>query len=544
MSTATIWAPVGDQGPPGPAGPSGPPGPTGPTGGPGPDVSTFLAFVNDLANTADLTKGMSLIPSGQRIVNNIATLRTVPKSANSRVFVLGYYTPGDGGGGEYIYLPADTTSLDDSGTLIVNPTDNGRWKLSDSGSISVKQFGAKGDAANDDTVPLSKAKAAIAALAVSVTTRILPRLVFPSGTYKYSASENWAVQYAAIIPLGTVRLRNTGNGSAVILDGGATGQLNNSSWNFGGDDGTFIVETPITATAGSVFIRGCISTNIKNVRVHAAGANQAGFAIVGTVLCNFNNCSVSVGDDGVWYGGAKPFVGFSLSKRAVGEQASYNTFLNCCAAGCDYGAYHNGTLGNIWVGGDMEFCTSYGWFWTTDCVNDKVVGSNAEVNTTADVNCAGDYITLTVDSAKLQLVAGASNCMILGGTHDLIEIFSTNGYNNLNSARVGRGITGNRVNDSDTTTIYNNVYDINTGKLLATPAVIVITVGASPFDYQNNTGRIQKVNIVTGTVQGISYVRQGGSQGLGFISGSVDVFPGDSVRVTYTVAPVMIRYPC
>lgn len=86
-----------------------------------------------------------------RVVDSIAALRALSKTTYTRAFVSGYYLPHDGGGGMYQYDPADTTTADNSGTVIV-AADGGRWKLGQSTPISFKQFGAKFDGTTDDTV--------------------------------------------------------------------------------------------------------------------------------------------------------------------------------------------------------------------------------------------------------------------------------------------------------------------------------------------------------------------------------------------------------
>lgn len=171
MAGSTIWAPKGEQGDPGP---QGPPGPEGPEGPPGPDTAQFVL---DLANTVDLTKGVSLVGASARYVASIAALRALPKTSIPRAVVLGYYAPRDGGGGTYVYDSTDTTTADNGGTVIV-ATDGGRWKLASTDKISIKQFGAKGDNINDDTAAINSA------IANCVQLRA------PIGTYRITAPIN------------------------------------------------------------------------------------------------------------------------------------------------------------------------------------------------------------------------------------------------------------------------------------------------------------------------------------------------------------------
>lgn len=86
--------------------------------------------------------------SSLEVITTIAALRNV-SSPQKAVFVEGYYSAGDGGGGVYQLDELDTTTPDNGGTTIVG-VNSRRWKLIRTGSISVKQFGAVGDGTTDD----------------------------------------------------------------------------------------------------------------------------------------------------------------------------------------------------------------------------------------------------------------------------------------------------------------------------------------------------------------------------------------------------------
>lgn len=96
----------------------------------------------DLANATDPAKGAGLVGRAEQVVDSIVELRLLDKTAASKdAFVTGYYAQGDGGGGAYYLDIADATSIDDGGAVIV-AADGGRWKLVDTSTVNVRQFGA------------------------------------------------------------------------------------------------------------------------------------------------------------------------------------------------------------------------------------------------------------------------------------------------------------------------------------------------------------------------------------------------------------------
>ena len=76
------------------------------------------------------------------------------------IYLQGYYTQGDGGGGNFIF---DSTSLsvDDGGAVIkpnnINSNNPGRWIRQFSGNASVEMWGAKGDGRTNDQPAIQRA---------------------------------------------------------------------------------------------------------------------------------------------------------------------------------------------------------------------------------------------------------------------------------------------------------------------------------------------------------------------------------------------------
>ena len=118
--------------------------------------------------------GINIQSATGRCVNSVADLRALAPGAFRCAELLGYYAPGDGGGGEF-YWDASATEPNNGGTVI-QPASNsptGRWKRSVEGPINVKWFGAKGDAITPDDATINAA-----ALATKAAGAML---YFPAG---------------------------------------------------------------------------------------------------------------------------------------------------------------------------------------------------------------------------------------------------------------------------------------------------------------------------------------------------------------------------
>lgn len=83
----------------------------------------------------------------------ITDLATTPAVVNEVVSVLGYYTAGDGGGGNF-YWDASSTQSPNGGTIISNGSATGRWKRLYDTVLSPLWFGARGNGTTDDTTSL------------------------------------------------------------------------------------------------------------------------------------------------------------------------------------------------------------------------------------------------------------------------------------------------------------------------------------------------------------------------------------------------------
>ena len=339
-----------------------------------------------------------------------------------------------------------------SGAVDQHVTTAGGVKLyvmpNDDGAYNVKAFGADNLGISDNATIFAKVAALVASAAQAI------EVVFPNGIYKYSATPNWAHSNAKYTFGGEVRLRYTGTGNAVTLDGGATGPgVYNCRF---GDGGRVKVECPSNALH-AIYVRA-YHLGLVRGQVMGAGTASAGIKTRWLVSTDIDvRCSVN--EEG-WYnsgsGVAKPAIGFDLDIRGAGEQTSYCNITNPDASGPAIGIQLSGTLGNNIWGGAAQSCSSYGLFASTGASGDKFFGTDFEVNGAADIYCVGGnrirFHACDTDSLVF-FGANSTNCGLIGGKHKSITIDLGARNAVLDGLTYNRSNTGGTISDSGTGTI-------------------------------------------------------------------------------------------
>lgn len=461
------------------------------------------------------------------VVSTIAALKALTGGAYPTVQVMGYFSSGDGGGGLFRWNSADSTS-DNGGTVIAPNSGSGRWNRVWDGSINVKWFGCKGDGVQDDTTYLQAVRDYVNGQTYP------PRVVFPSGIYKYSTSPNWAIQDAEFVALGEVRLRYTGTANAVTLDGGAAGTgVYNVRMK------KFIVEAPNTAQ-NAVYCRAFHHGDVA-FKVLGAGTAYSGLRTEWCVCSQFD-ITVSVNEEG-WYSSAKPQEGLYLSRRGAGENTAFCNFVNPIAEGTTTGCVCDYTTGNSFFGGTFEACTSQGLNCTSNSTDNKFYDVDFEANTVRDIYDQGtSNHFIGCETTKLITVeATARDSVIFGGRHAQITVIALAEATTISTLRLNRNNDGSTVTDGGTRTRMRDIVNLNgnvqQNTILARTA---LTVGASPYTYQNLSGAEECVYVVGGTLTSIGFARLGVTD-TGFTAGMFTLSPNDSLVVTYTVVPTMIK---
>lgn len=119
------------------------------------------------------------------IVNTVAILKTL--ACPGVIDLLGYFAPGDGGGGRF-YFDIGSTTPDDGGTVFAPTPGGGRWKRIYSGPVHVDWFGAN----------TTDATAAFVAASAFPHIEAFPRSYMMNGQLSIQAGQVWDMKGALI----------------------------------------------------------------------------------------------------------------------------------------------------------------------------------------------------------------------------------------------------------------------------------------------------------------------------------------------------------
>ncbi|WP_158301868.1 hypothetical protein [Paenibacillus mesophilus] len=144
-------------------------------------------------------------------------LRGLPNTAHGFVF----YVTDAGQDGHFYYDPNDTTSVDDTGAVVVSSTGQRFKRIMPDGTVNVKWFGAAGDGTTNDAASIARAIAYAQSVASAVRK---PTLYFPAAT-------GYAVESTVTVPANIhvmmeAPLIYTGTANLVCLEVGGIAAIN------------------------------------------------------------------------------------------------------------------------------------------------------------------------------------------------------------------------------------------------------------------------------------------------------------------------------
>lgn len=339
-------------------------------------ATAFMNDVNDDIYGVSAPDGAAH-PSGilGRVIDTIATLRTMAKTGPSRNFVTGYYTAGDGGGGAYWYDSTDTTTADNGGSVIVG-ADGGRWKLIHQGTISARQFGAKGDNATSDSVAL---QAWITYCYNNFIRAWLPMGTYLCGDLSLTCTGNRITQSFLLFGAGRNAsiLKQTGIPTSVLtFVGSAPTTGNNAAQVVVQDIG---IQGSASKNAFGLTLYSVSDVSLRNVRLESFSRN---LNLDSSLLVSAEYCQFANGNEGIY-------------SRRSGTSSYCNSLriINCTFAGNsshagDFGAANNVVLeGNVVeTSGTNGTATSGGWIIRNTCDDETGFTKFSFINNDYEVN--------------------------------------------------------------------------------------------------------------------------------------------------------------
>lgn len=237
-------------------------------------LDNVIYSAEDISNEVDISTIMwggvalstILQTSSVHVVETITALKAVDSTKYAMALVQGYYAAGDGGGGLYWHDSGDTTTSDNSGTVIV-ATDTARWKLLTYGKpISVLQFGAKSDYTTDATTAFQAAIDYVYGLGGGIVSAAGSYLLSTGFTVKAGVTVLGEAGSPAQSATGTYTPATTA--SMLIMPSGQTITMNQG----GRIEGFTILESDLAPGA-------TYALPLTSVNAAAAVANFAGTAI-------------------------------------------------------------------------------------------------------------------------------------------------------------------------------------------------------------------------------------------------------------------------
>lgn len=297
--------------------------------------------------------------------------------------------------------------------------------------ITALDFGALNNGTGDNATAFAAMKTYAASLGQPV------ELVFPAGTYNYSASPNWAVPGLTLRARGRVVLNFTGTGQAWIFDSPVSNLYNMQML------GDFYITGTATATDG-LFVRGCHHSEFEAMIWNVPTGCRVNFSIESRFKLKVTGSGLATT--------VTPVNGVIMDKRNAGERCG-SVWERLTVEGVSGdGVVMNSCDGPVFIQGTSEGNGATGVIQTTDCNNATFVGFWCESNHgIADFELIGYNNTLSGCRATSVTLTGAGNSNVRckgqgttldGGTLRNITVDAASGATTIMGAGMANGAGG------------------------------------------------------------------------------------------------------
>jgi hypothetical protein len=408
-------------------------------------------------------------------------------------------------------------------------------------AVKLEQFGAVGDGIADDT----------AAIQAALNTG--RPIYLTEKTFCFTSLTGLARNGLTIVGKGSQKsvLKCTGTGTAINIDAFASGSASDPFI-----QGIHLEGFTIQGNANITTIwnmQGIARSRFIDINLREANAAGIGCVLSGVMLSEFSfiMCSQDLQPMA-----SPPLEGMRIQAgfRAgvnIGN-SSNNTFRNLYVEGSgtstgeNFGLRLVGADQNVFLGGSPESNYTYGLLIGPLCRMNTFIGMGFEnLNSTADVSDAGVSSKYINCYSSQKFLLQGSNAEVSGGLFERIEIQVGAVKNIVHNVRLNHWNTGaGGFYDSGTATEWKNLYDEDASAYIYPLASRVgIAVGASEFQWTNNTGQYVEVVIQTGTLTQVRILRGSDSW---LISAAVPakhlLAPTDKIGVSYSGATPQMSY--
>ena len=279
--------------------------------------------------------------------------------------------------------------------------------LANNAVFNVLDFGARRDGSDDGPAIKRALDAAIAGQGT---------LVFPAGTYSYSASPNFAAHDLEILGQGRVTLRHTGRGVGFLVDGWVRRHLGRRVWNMRIEN--LVLEGNAETRVGFLF-RSVHHGRFGRLRVTGGAPEGEGFRTE-FFIANYCEGWAVTGSEPVV--GALPGTGITLSSLPAPRENLSTvdcTLVNFIVEGCARTGVHlDRAQNNLIRGGTFEDNRTGTGLLVSDMASGNVLDGVFLESNQLHIDCRGpqnQFIALSAAKGVCRFHGGANFSRLIGG---------------------------------------------------------------------------------------------------------------------------------